>query len=73
MSLEGFKSIYWFEYAHRVLGRMIGVIFLVPMIVPAGPKKRIRRSMLPSLVGLFVLGGLQGLMGWYMVMSGSGG
>jgi cytochrome c oxidase assembly protein subunit 15 len=69
MSLEGFKSIFWFEYAHRVLGRMIGVVFLLPMLYLLA-RKRIQRSMMPKLIGLFVLGGLQGLMGWYMVMSG---
>lgn len=69
MDLAGFKSIFWFEYAHRVLGRAIGVVFLVPMLVLLAGKY-IRRSLVPKLLGLFVLGGLQGLMGWYMVMSG---
>lgn len=69
MSLEEFKTIYWWEWAHRFLGRLIGVAFLVPLIVfwTAG---YIPPSLLPRLIGLFVLGGLQGALGWYMVKSG---
>ena len=69
MSLDGFKSIFWFEYAHRVVGRMIGFIFFVPLVffVVTG---RVSRSLTPKLVLMFVLGGLQGLLGWYMVKSG---
>jgi cytochrome c oxidase assembly protein subunit 15 len=69
MSLEEFKTIYWWEWAHRFLGRLIGVAFLVPFIVfwIAG---YIAPSLLPRLAGLFVLGGLQGALGWYMVKSG---
>ncbi len=69
MSLEGFKTIFWFEYAHRLLGRLIGVIFLVPLIFFA-VRKQIEKPFIPKLVLMFVLGGLQGLLGWYMVMSG---
>lgn len=69
MSLEDFKPIFWFEYAHRVLGRTIGLVFGLPLAFFL-----IRRQLSPSLtwklLGLFVLGGLQGLMGWYMVKSG---
>lgn len=69
MSMGEFKSIFWFEYAHRVLGRMIGFIFLVPLVlfVVTG---RVSKSLVPKLVFMFVLGGLQGLLGWYMVKSG---
>lgn len=69
MSLAHFKEIFYVEYAHRVLGRLIGIAFLVPLLVflAAG---RITRPMVPRLVGMFILGGLQGLMGWFMVMSG---
>ncbi len=69
MSLDGFKTIYWWEWAHRFLGRFIGVVFLLPFIGfwIAG---YIPRTLMPRLLGLFVLGGLQGALGWYMVKSG---
>ena len=69
MDLEGFKTIYWWEWAHRFLGRFIGLVFFVPFVAfwLAG---YIPRPLLPRLAGLFVLGGLQGLLGWYMVKSG---
>lgn len=69
MTLAGFKSIFWFEYLHRLLGRLIGVLFFIPMLfffsrypLPAALKLK--------LLGLFLLGGAQGLLGWYMVKSG---
>ena len=69
MSLDAFKSIFYWEYGHRVLGRVIGLIYFVPLMI------FLLRGMVPKgwhakLFGLFVLGGLQGLMGWYMVKSG---
>lgn len=69
MSLEAFKTIYWWEWSHRFLGRLIGVAFFVPFIAfwLAG---YIPRTLLPRLLGLFVLGALQGAVGWYMVKSG---
>ncbi len=69
MRLEAFKAIYWWEWAHRFLGRIIGLVFFVPFVVfwVAG---YIPRPLLPRLLGLFVLGGIQGAVGWYMVMSG---
>jgi cytochrome c oxidase assembly protein subunit 15 len=69
MSLEEFKTIYWWEWAHRFLGRLIGLAFFVPFVafLIAG---YIPRALLPRLLGLFVLGGLQGALGWYMVKSG---
>jgi cytochrome c oxidase assembly protein subunit 15 len=69
MDLHGFKRIYWFEYAHRLLGRTIGVVFLLPFLYFL-IRGRIRRPLIPSLAAMFVLGGLQGLLGWYMVKSG---
>ena len=69
MDLHGFKQIYWFEYAHRLLGRTIGLVFLVPFLFFLFTG-RLRRPLIPVLVTMFVLGGLQGLLGWYMVRSG---
>jgi cytochrome c oxidase assembly protein subunit 15 len=69
MDLDGFKSIFMYEYLHRVLGRLIGVIFALPMLYFA-LRRRLRPGLTPGLVILFFLGGLQGLLGWYMVKSG---
>ncbi len=69
MDLEAFKFIYWWEWSHRFLGRFIGVAFFIPFVLFAATR-RIERSAMPRLLGLFVLGGLQGLLGWYMVKSG---
>jgi len=69
MSVEEFKSIFMFEYLHRLLGRLIGVMFLLPLLYFAW-RGRIRRGLAPKLVVLFFLGGCQGLLGWYMVKSG---
>ena len=69
MSLAEFKTIYWWEWAHRFLGRIIGAAFFLPFVVfwAAGT---IPKPLLPRLLGIFALGGLQGALGWYMVMSG---
>ncbi|WP_292985212.1 COX15/CtaA family protein [Nitrosomonas sp.] len=69
MSVDEFKSIFWWEYFHRVLGRLIGLVFFVPFVYFL-VKKQIDRPLGIKLAGIFVLGGLQGFMGWYMVMSG---
>jgi cytochrome c oxidase assembly protein subunit 15 len=69
MSLAEFKGIFWFEFTHRLLGRLIGVAFFVPMVV-FWIKGWIDRTLAPKLIGLFILGGLQGVLGWYMVKSG---
>jgi len=69
MSLGEFKSIFVFEYAHRVLGRLIGLAFLIPFLIFLLQGK-IRRPLIPRFVILFILGGLQGVLGWYMVKSG---
>ena len=69
MDLAGFKQIYWFEYSHRVLGRTIGTVFLLPFLFFL-VKGWIQRPLVPKLLMMFVLGGLQGLLGWYMVKSG---
>src|SRR6266571_4094968 len=69
MSLSEFKGIFWWEYIHRLLGRLIGVAFLLPLLWFA-LRGRIARALVPKLLGIFVLGGLQGGIGWYMVASG---
>ncbi len=69
MSLDDFKGIFWFEYAHRLLGRLIGAVFLIPFLYFL-LRRRLPPSLAPQLVTMFVLGGLQGLLGWYMVKSG---
>jgi cytochrome c oxidase assembly protein subunit 15 len=69
MTLPEFKGIFWWEYAHRLLGRLIGIVFLVPLVAFA-LMHRIDRPLALKLAAVFVLGGLQGAMGWYMVTSG---
>ncbi len=69
MDLAGFKSIFWWEWGHRFLGRIIGLAFFFPFIVLLAFKK-IPAYLTPKLIVMFVLGGLQGFMGWYMVKSG---
>ncbi|MBF0188532.1 MAG: COX15/CtaA family protein [Magnetococcales bacterium] len=69
MDLEGFKGIFWLEFIHRVLGRLTGLVFLLPFLAFLA-MKRLPKSLTPRLVGIFLLGGAQGLMGWYMVKSG---
>ena len=69
MDVEGFKSIFYFEYFHRLLGRLIGLLFLIPLLVFLWQKK-ISPEMRPKLITIFILGGLQGVMGWVMVASG---
>jgi cytochrome c oxidase assembly protein subunit 15 len=68
-SLDDFKNIFFWEWAHRMFGRTIGFIFGVPLAVFA-MRGQIPRSLAPTLGGLFVLGGSQGLVGWWMVKSG---
>ena len=69
MSLDAFKSIFWWEYFHRLLGRVIGAVFLLPLLW-FWWRGRIDRPLALKLAGVFVLGALQGAMGWYMVKSG---
>ena len=69
MTLPEFKRIFWWEYVHRLLGRLIGVAFLVPY-VGFLLRGRIPRGYAWPLAGVFVLGGLQGAVGWLMVASG---
>ena len=69
MDLHGFKSIYWFEYTHRLLGRAIGTVFFIPFLYFL-VRRMLTKRLVPRLALAFVLGGLQGLLGWYMVKSG---
>ncbi len=69
MTVEEFKSIFWLEYIHRLWGRLIGLVVLIPLVVLVF-KRWLDKKLIAKLVGLFLLGGLQGLMGWYMVQSG---
>src|ERR1700754_1297843 len=69
MTLDQFKSIFWWEWSHRLLGRVIGMVYLLPFLLflwrgsLGGELKR-------RLWGIFALGGLQGVVGWWMVASG---
>ena len=69
MSLEDFKPIFMYEYLHRVLGRLVGVIFIVPFLFFYF-SRRIKTGLTPKLVIMLIGGGCQGLLGWYMVKSG---
>lgn len=69
MTLDGFKTIFWWEWAHRFLARLAGLGFLIPFIWFLG-KGVLKRRETPGFVLLFVLGGAQGVLGWYMVKSG---
>ena len=69
MSLAAFKGIFWWEYIHRLLGRLLGLVFLVPyawFLV----QRRLDRRTAVKLAAVFLLGAAQGAMGWYMVKSG---
>ena len=69
MSLAEFKFIYWWEWAHRFFGRLIGIAYAVPLFV-FWLLGRVPTGLLPKLLAILALGGLQGFFGWYMVQSG---
>jgi cytochrome c oxidase assembly protein subunit 15 len=69
MTLEGFKGIYWPEYAHRLLGRVIGLVFGLPLLA-ALALRRIDARLGARLLLILLLGAGQGALGWYMVRSG---
>ena len=69
MSLEEFKEIFFWEYFHRLWGRLIGIVFIIPMLFFIILKK-IPKSILSKLFIILFLGGLQGFIGWWMVKSG---
>ena len=69
MSLAEFKKIFWWEYAHRLLGRLLGLVYLLPFLYFL-IRKKIDPPLIIKLIGIFTLGGLQAALGWYMVKSG---
>ena len=69
MTLEDFRAIFWLEYAHRLLGRAVGAAFLLPFLWFL-VRRAVDRPLALKLLFVGVLGGLQGLLGWYMVQSG---
>jgi len=68
-TLEDFKSIYFWEWLHRVIGRLIGVVFLIPFLYFI-IRKQLTKSTIKKGITLLLLGGFQGFLGWYMVKSG---
>lgn len=68
-TLADFKFIYFWEYIHRLFGRLIGLVFLAGFLFFLA-KRAVPKSLLPKLLLMFVLGGIQGFLGWYMVSSG---
>jgi cytochrome c oxidase assembly protein subunit 15 len=69
-TLNDFKSIFWWEFIHRFIGRIIGIIFLIPFLWFYFTKKLEDKKLRKRLVFIFLLGGLQGFIGWFMVSSG---
>jgi len=69
MTLEQFKTIYWWEYAHRLLGRIVGLFYLIPLFYFTF-RKMIKKKSLISLYIILILIFFQGFIGWYMVKSG---
>lgn len=69
MTVEAFRGIFWWEYFHRLWGRIIGLVFFLPFIWFM-IRGRIRGVLALKLLGIFLLGGAQGALGWYMVKSG---
>ncbi len=69
MTLDAFRGIFWWEYVHRLWGRLIGLVFFLPFLWFL-IRRRVRGVLAVKLLGLFVLGGAQGVLGWYMVKSG---
>jgi heme a synthase len=72
MSLSDFQFIYWWEWSHRFLGRFVGFVFAVPVVIFLATKQ-IKKGLAPWLGAMFLLGALQGAIGWWMVSSGLSG
>ncbi|MDC0059679.1 COX15/CtaA family protein [Pelagibacteraceae bacterium] len=69
MTLDEFKIIFWWEYIHRLLGRFIGILYILPLFYFTF-KKKLKKNTLISLYSIFLLIFIQGFIGWYMVKSG---
>src|SRR6266478_4727308 len=69
MGLDGFKSIFWWEYVHRLLGRLVGAVFFLPLLWFA-LRGKVPRALAWKLAAVIALGASQGALGWYMVQSG---
>ena len=69
MDLAGFQRIFWLEWIHRLWGRMLGFVFLVPLVW-FWARGKIERGLRARLAVIFLIGGLQGVVGWFMVASG---
>ena len=69
MTLDQFKTIYWWEYIHRILGRLVGLFYFIPLFFLTF-KKLIKKNSLISLYMILILIFFQGFIGWYMVKSG---
>jgi len=69
-SLTEFKEIFFWEYLHRLIGRVLGIVFIIPFLYFVLKKKIKTKKLRNNLLVIFFLGGLQGLIGWYMVKSG---
>ncbi len=69
LSLQGFKRIFWIEYTHRMAGRLVALAFLIPFLFFQF-RGYFSIAMSLRLIAVFLVGGLQGLLGWYMVRSG---
>ncbi|MBO0741820.1 MAG: COX15/CtaA family protein [Hyphomicrobiaceae bacterium] len=69
MSLEAFKTIFWWEWVHRFLGRLVAAAFLLPFVYFLAVRQ-MPRQLMGRLAAIFALGGVQALIGWYMVSSG---
>ncbi|WP_421805190.1 COX15/CtaA family protein [Flagellimonas sp.] len=67
--IEEFKDIYFWEWLHRVIGRFIGIVFILPFLYFLFTKKLDKSTIKKCLILLF-MGGFQGFLGWYMVKSG---
>jgi len=68
-ALDEFKEIFWWEYLHRLLGRVLGLVFIIPFIY-FYVKKKLEILLIKKLLIIFLIGGFQGFLGWYMVKSG---
>ena len=68
-TLSDFKSIFWWEYLHRLLGRVIGLVFIIPFFYFL-IRKRLSKALIGKLLLILALGAFQGFLGWFMVKSG---